>query len=127
MGDPSKLLLLQGVLEVIRRDSLLDLVQKTGEKLLTGLRSFEREFPQLVHSARGRGTFLAITCPSTKLRDDLVARLKKKGKLVVLDALQLTSWLTIRDGRHAKHRQNGRVVFFATWGVFILYNATSPF
>jgi len=79
MGDPSKLLLLQGVLEVIRRDSLLDLVQKTGEKLLTGLRSFEREFPQLVHSARGRGTYLAITCPSTKLRDDLVARLKKKG------------------------------------------------
>lgn len=93
MGDPSKLLLLQGVLEVIRRDALLDLVQKSGEKLLTGLRSFEREFPQLVHSARGRGTFLAITCPSTKLRDDLVARLKKKGKFVVLNELQLTKRL----------------------------------
>jgi 4-aminobutyrate aminotransferase/(S)-3-amino-2-methylpropionate transaminase len=84
MGDPSKLLLLEGVLEVIRRDSLLDLVQKTGQKLLTGLRSFEQEFPQLVHSARGRGTFLAITCPSTKLRDDLVARLKRKGNLFIL-------------------------------------------
>lgn len=83
MGDPAKLLLLQGVLEVVRRDSLLDMVQKTGEKLLTGLRSFEREFPQLLHAARGRGTFLAITCPSTKLRDDLVARLKKKGKFIV--------------------------------------------
>ncbi|XP_021937184.1 4-aminobutyrate aminotransferase, mitochondrial isoform X2 [Zootermopsis nevadensis] len=79
MGDPAKLLLLQGVLEVVRRDSLLDLVQKSGKKLLTGLRSFEQEFPQLLHAARGRGTFLAISCPSTKLRDDLVARLKKKG------------------------------------------------
>jgi len=35
--------------------------------------------------------------------------------------------LTIRDGRHVKQRQNGRVVFYTTWGVFILYNATSPF
>jgi 4-aminobutyrate aminotransferase/(S)-3-amino-2-methylpropionate transaminase len=82
MGDPAKLLLLQGVLQVVRRDSLLDLVQTTGEKLLTGLRSFEREFPQLLHAARGRGTFLAITCSSTKLRDDLVARLKKKGTFI---------------------------------------------
>jgi len=37
------------------------------------------------------------------------------------------TWLTIQDGRHAKQRQNGRVVFYTTWGVFILYNATSPF
>jgi len=35
--------------------------------------------------------------------------------------------LTIRDGRHVKHRQNGRVVFYATGGVFILHNATSQF
>jgi 4-aminobutyrate aminotransferase/(S)-3-amino-2-methylpropionate transaminase len=80
MGDPSKLLLLQGVLEVVRRDSLLAVVQKSGEKLLTGLHSFEREFPHLLHSARGRGTFLSITCSSARLRDDLIARLKKKGK-----------------------------------------------
>lgn len=79
MGDPSKLLLLQGVLEVVRRDSLLAVVQKSGEKLLTGLRSFERGFPHLLHSARGRGTFLSVTCSSARLRDDLVARLKKKG------------------------------------------------
>jgi hypothetical protein len=36
-------------------------------------------------------------------------------------------YLTIRDGRHAKHRQNGRGVLFTPWGIFILYNATSPF
>jgi 4-aminobutyrate aminotransferase/(S)-3-amino-2-methylpropionate transaminase len=85
MGDPSKLLLLQGVLEVVRRDSLLDLVQRSGEKLLAGLRSFEREFPELLHSARGRGTFLSVACSSARLRDDLVARLKKKGKVHYLN------------------------------------------
>ncbi|XP_069691045.1 4-aminobutyrate aminotransferase, mitochondrial [Periplaneta americana] len=79
MGDPAKLVLLQGVLDVVRRDSLLDLVQTTGKKLMQGLRNFEQEFPHLLHAARGRGTFLAVSCPSTKLRDDLVARLKKKG------------------------------------------------
>jgi 4-aminobutyrate aminotransferase/(S)-3-amino-2-methylpropionate transaminase len=79
MGDPSKLLLL----EVVRRDSLLAVVQKSGEKLVTGLHSFEREFPHLLHSARGRGTFLSVTCSSARLRDDLIVRLKKKGKFII--------------------------------------------
>jgi len=39
----------------------------------------------------------------------------------------LCSVLTIRDGRHAKQCQNRCVVFYTTWGVFILYNATSQF
>jgi 4-aminobutyrate aminotransferase/(S)-3-amino-2-methylpropionate transaminase len=98
MGDPSKLLLLQGVLEVVRRDSLLDLVQKSGDKLLAGLRSFEQEFPQLLHSARGRGTFLSVACSSAGLRDDLVARLKKKGKVNYLKVI-------------AMNRCNGKCIF----------------
>jgi hypothetical protein len=32
--------------------------------------------------------------------------------------------LAIRDGRHAKQCQNGRVVFYTTWGVFILYRVS---
>jgi hypothetical protein len=36
------------------------------------------------------------------------------------------NFLTIWDGRHAKHH-NGCVVFYATWGVFILYNAKNQF
>ena len=80
MGDPSKLLLLQGVLNVMKRDSLLDLVQKSGEKLMNGLKEFQKEFPHLLYAARGRGTFLAVSCPSPKIRDDIVARMKNKGK-----------------------------------------------
>lgn len=79
MGDPGKLLLLQGVLSVMKRDSLLSVVQKSGEKLLNGLYDLQKEFPALLSAARGRGTFLAISCSSTKIRDDLVNRLKQKG------------------------------------------------
>ncbi|PSN49842.1 4-aminobutyrate aminotransferase, partial [Blattella germanica] len=80
MGDPSKLLILQGVLNVIKRDCLLDLVNESGKKLYKGLREFEKEFPSLVCGARGRGTFLAISCYSPEVRDDIVGRMKKKGK-----------------------------------------------
>ncbi|XP_068086216.1 4-aminobutyrate aminotransferase, mitochondrial [Anabrus simplex] len=79
MGDPGKLVLLQSVVEVIKRDNLLDVVQKSGKKLQQGLYQLQKEFPALINSARGRGTFLAINCSDTKLRDDVVARLRKKG------------------------------------------------
>ena len=48
-------------------------------------------------------------------------------KITVTHFMGTGTFLTIRDGHHTKHRQNGRVVFYATWGAFILYNATSPF
>nr|CAD7265583.1 unnamed protein product [Timema shepardi] len=79
MGDPGKLVLLQGVLSVIKRDNLLSLVRKSGDRLFSGLKELEKEFPNLINSTRGRGTFLAVTCPNTKLRDSLVNSLKTKG------------------------------------------------
>jgi 4-aminobutyrate aminotransferase/(S)-3-amino-2-methylpropionate transaminase len=79
MGDPGKLILLDGVLDVIKKEKLLAQVTKTGERLLTGLKKLQNEFPALMSRARGRGTFLAFTCASPKLRDDLVSRLKTKG------------------------------------------------
>ncbi|XP_053687953.1 4-aminobutyrate aminotransferase, mitochondrial [Sabethes cyaneus] len=81
MGDPSKLLLLESILKVIKQDSLLENVNKSGAKLKQGLIQAQNAYPQLLNSARGRGTFLAINCASTKLRDDIVAALKQKGIL----------------------------------------------
>jgi hypothetical protein len=43
------------------------------------------------------------------------------------EGFALQTYLTLRDGRHAKHRQNGRGVLYTPWGVFILFNATSQF
>ncbi|KAK6637950.1 hypothetical protein RUM44_008373 [Polyplax serrata] len=79
MGDPSKLLLLEAVVSVIKRENLLSLVQRTGDILLKELKALQNEYSHLINSARGRGTFLAVTCTSTKLRDSLVARLKMAG------------------------------------------------
>lgn len=80
MGDPGKLLLLEAILNVIKRDNLLDNVNRVGKKLKNGLLQAQKEFPALLNSARGRGTFLAINCATAKLRDDLVNRLKQNGR-----------------------------------------------
>jgi 4-aminobutyrate aminotransferase / (S)-3-amino-2-methylpropionate transaminase len=79
MGDPGKLLMLEEILKTINREGLLQNVVKTGDKLKKGLFAAEKEFPHLLNSVRGRGTFLAINCKDGKLRDDIVNRLKQKG------------------------------------------------
>lgn len=79
MGDPGKVILLEAVVDVIRRDQLLPLVQRVGDKLYKGLRQLENEFSNHINSTRGIGTFLAFSCATTKLRDDLVRRLRTKG------------------------------------------------
>jgi len=79
MGDPGKLLLLEAVLNVIKRENLLDRVNRAGTRLMNGLKDAQKEFPQLLNSARGRGTFLAINAASGGLREDLVNRLRQKG------------------------------------------------
>lgn len=79
MGDPGKLILLETILSVIERQNLLDTVNKSGKVLMNGLMDFQREYPELLHSARGRGTFLAISATNTKLRDNILGKLKQKG------------------------------------------------
>lgn len=81
MGDPGKLLLLETILKVIERDSLLDNVNRVGDKLKKGLLQAQKDYPALLNAARGRGTFLAINCTNAQLRDDVVNRLKQKGLL----------------------------------------------
>jgi len=79
MGDPGKLLLLESVLKVIKQNALLENVVQVGDKLKKGLHQAEKEFPALLHSVRGRGTFLAVDCATVQLRTDIINRLKDKG------------------------------------------------
>ncbi|XP_060530025.1 4-aminobutyrate aminotransferase, mitochondrial-like isoform X2 [Cylas formicarius] len=79
MGDPGKVILLENILQVIFKENLLKNVRETGKYLLDGLKELEKEFSPLLHSSRGRGTFVAITAESEKLRDDILKRLKEKG------------------------------------------------
>lgn len=78
-GDPGKLLMLEAILKVVKRDNLLDNVNKSGAVLKQGLLDLQKEFGTVLNSTRGRGTFLAINAKDSKTRDLLVGRLKQKG------------------------------------------------
>ena len=77
MGDPGKLILLEKVLQVIKNENLLCLVNETGKYLKNGLHDLEKEFPNIINSVRGRGTFLSF---NSDCRDKINADLKKNGK-----------------------------------------------
>ncbi|KYB25522.1 4-aminobutyrate aminotransferase, mitochondrial [Tribolium castaneum] len=79
MGDPGKLIILQTVLRVIKEQKLLDNVLHTGTLLKIGLLELEKEFCYLLNSTRGRGTFLAVNATDSKLRDEILTKLKAKG------------------------------------------------
>ncbi|KAH8335268.1 hypothetical protein KR074_003378 [Drosophila pseudoananassae] len=79
MGDPSKLLLLEEIIHVIEEEKLLENVNQTGAYFKEGLTSIEKEFKDLLHSTRGRGFFLAITCANAATREKIVVTLKKVG------------------------------------------------
>ncbi|CAH0720809.1 unnamed protein product, partial [Brenthis ino] len=78
MGDPGKLILLEKVLQVIKNENLLAVVNETGKVLKNGLHDLEKEFPSKINSVRGRGTFLSF---NSDCRDKINADLKKNGIL----------------------------------------------
>lgn len=79
MGDPGKVLLLERILEVVKRDNLLKNVERVGKVLKGGLLEAEAEYSHLLNSTRGRGTFLAINAKNTKARDTILNKLKAEG------------------------------------------------
>ncbi|ENN75452.1 hypothetical protein YQE_08002, partial [Dendroctonus ponderosae] len=79
MGDPGKVILLEKIIDIIVRDQLLQNVRLTGDYLLKQLQCMEKEFSPIIHSTRGRGTFIAITAETPEKRDEMIKRLKSKG------------------------------------------------
>lgn len=69
LGDPAKLVLLDATVKVIREENLLAKIEKTGQLLLRGLEEAQRQYPEIVLNARGRGTFCAIDFGTPELRD----------------------------------------------------------
>lgn len=78
-GDPGKVLLLEAILKVIKRDNLLANVDKAGKVLKGGLEELQDEFHCIINSVRGRGTFLALNAKDSSTRDLIVGKLKQKG------------------------------------------------
>ncbi|XP_076750548.1 4-aminobutyrate aminotransferase [Xylocopa sonorina] len=79
MGDPSKVILLEAVLETMRKENLLDRVTTVGDYTLKQLMNLQNEFSTLINSVRGRGTFIAFNCNSPDLRDTIIKKLLSKG------------------------------------------------
>lgn len=80
MGDAARLFILEAVLLAIKENNLLENVQKVGKMTLEGLKTLAKENPAILHSARGRGTLLAIGCKDDPTRQKILTSMKKKGK-----------------------------------------------
>lgn len=79
VGDPSKIVLLEAVVNVIEKHNLLDNVTATGNYLLNGLKDMQNKYPGLLAKARGLGTFCAIDFSSPALRDKIIFEMRQKG------------------------------------------------
>ncbi|XP_066588774.1 4-aminobutyrate aminotransferase, mitochondrial [Prorops nasuta] len=79
MGDPSKLILLEAIVDIIAKEHLLDRVTKVGNYTLQELRNLEKEFSTSINSIRGRGTFIAFNGSTQERRDDIIKKLLAKG------------------------------------------------
>ncbi|XP_075260845.1 4-aminobutyrate aminotransferase, mitochondrial-like [Convolutriloba macropyga] len=82
VGDPLRLALLKTTLDVIRKDSLLEVVQKSGKTLMDGLNTLQTSKPESISRLRGKGTFIAFDLPSEEIRAKLISAMLQKGVLM---------------------------------------------
>lgn len=79
LGDPFRLAELEVILEIMRRDNLVEHTARVGAHLLGALRELEADHPALFSQARGLGTFCAIDLDTVAHRDALIGRLRQLG------------------------------------------------
>ena len=79
MGEPSKLVLLEAVLDTIVRENLLARVTEVGAELKTGLTDLSVKHPGLLANVRGRGTFCAVDCDTAARRERIVTEMRRMG------------------------------------------------
>lgn len=79
MGDPGKLILLEKVIEVIKKDNLLPKIASTGTKMLEGLIQLQNKHCNIVENARGKGTFCALDFKNAQIRDKAIELLLLEG------------------------------------------------
>lgn len=79
MGDPVKIVQLEAILKVIKKESLLENTTITGNYLVEELQKIQQKYPEKVKNIRGTGTFLAFDHESSSSRDSLLSTLRNKG------------------------------------------------
>ena len=102
MGDPIRILYLEAILDTIKKENLIAMNKSVGEYMMRGLLAACRDYPGLINSARGLGTFLAIDGADAGVRDKIIMKLKGEGVLTGgsgIKTLRLRPGLTFTD-RH---------------------------
>nr|CCA18593.1 4aminobutyrate aminotransferase putative [Albugo laibachii Nc14]CCA20550.1 4aminobutyrate aminotransferase putative [Albugo laibachii Nc14] len=79
MGDPAKLLMLEGFLHALDQDDLIENTNSTGVHLMKGFRQLAQAYPNILTNVRGRGTFLAMNLPSESSRNTFLENLRYLG------------------------------------------------
>lgn len=79
MGDPSKVLLLETIVDVIAEDNLQQVVRDSGKVLLKGLHELQDKYPHILRDTRGVGTFCAIDTWDNKTCQEVVITARNKG------------------------------------------------
>ena len=70
-------------LELIEKENLVEKAEKTGNYLLNCLYTLQKQYPNLVSNARGRGLYCAFDLPSGDKRDKLAALLLEEGSILL--------------------------------------------
>jgi 4-aminobutyrate aminotransferase/(S)-3-amino-2-methylpropionate transaminase len=79
LGDPIRAAQLEVIVEVTKRDALLEQAATTGHFLVKGLSELQARYPSVLSQARGKGTFAAIDARDPETQGKLLARLRALG------------------------------------------------
>uniref|UniRef100_A0A2C9KCJ3 (S)-3-amino-2-methylpropionate transaminase n=1 Tax=Biomphalaria glabrata TaxID=6526 RepID=A0A2C9KCJ3_BIOGL len=79
LGDPSKVVMLREVINVIKEDNLLQRTADTGAYLLQVLEEAQTKNPSLLSKARGIGAIAAVDFPDGPRRDKALAKMRELG------------------------------------------------
>lgn len=75
------MILLEAILDVIKKENLLDRVTRVGGYMMKHLTDMQKEHSGVMSAVRGRGTFIAFDCASPETRDALIKKLQTKGEV----------------------------------------------
>merc|ERR1711865_1195191 len=83
MGDPAKILHLEVIMDVIRKDELIEGTKACGEVLYQGLLNLQKQHPEVLSRVRSAGgTFCAVDAVTPQRRDELYSRMLNLGVMV---------------------------------------------
>jgi len=82
MGEPLKLVMMNKIIDIVKRDNLLQNALTIGDQLMDGFKDLEKETDSFVNSVRGQGLFSAFDLDTGVNRDAVVQKAFANGLLI---------------------------------------------